>query len=94
MALERSPESISTQNEFELILGQLSKTCDDRLIRKLINWAHILAMCRKGTDLVYDPKWPNLKLMGVSSRQTFWPIFKSIEQEMWPLEHPQGNSLI
>ena len=37
MALDRSPESISAQNEFELILGQLSKNCDDKLTRNLIN---------------------------------------------------------
>ena len=46
------------------------------------------------TDLIYDPRWPKFKLMGVSSRQTFWSISKSTEQEMWPLECPQGISLI
>ena len=35
MALDRSPESLSTQNEFEY-LGQLSKNCNDILTGKLI----------------------------------------------------------
>ena len=43
MALDRSTESISAQNEFDLILGQLSKTCEGKFIaqltRKFINWA-------------------------------------------------------
>ena len=28
----------------------------------------------------------------VLSGQTFWPIFRSVEREIWPLEHPQGIS--
>ena len=37
--------------------------------------------------------WPYLTQIRIS-RQTFWPIFSSIEQEIWPLERPQGISLI
>ena len=36
---------------------------------------------------------PNFNSSKISSRQIFKTIFRSIEQEMWPLEHPYGISL-
>ena len=97
MALDRSPESLSTHNEFEVIFGsieeklwwQIDLKIDQLRTNLSIQSAKKVSLCP--THLVYDPK---LKIMRVSSRKTFWPQLMPNEQEMQPLEHPHGNSLI
>ena len=37
MPLDRSPESILAQNEFDVIFGLIEQNCEDKLTRKLIN---------------------------------------------------------
>ena len=49
MALDRSPESISAQGEFELIFGPIEQNCDDKFSSQ---FDILFLECRKSMPLI------------------------------------------